>query len=192
LAIRDNTTHQTWSPSNLASAVDLARERLKKGHSLDVGLMQINSRNFSLLHLDLTDAFDACRSLNAARQVLLSAYAAGGSETDRQAAILIALSRYNTGRPLAGIANGYAAQVIAQQKLAAPSNMPAAQQAWDVWADNGLQSGAWLVGANESSNFERAGAQSTNARVEARAMPPSAKGEPYELLAYQESKPSSP
>jgi type IV secretion system protein VirB1 len=197
-AIRDNTSHQTWSPPTLANAVALAGERLKMGHSVDVGLMQINSRNMASLGMTLNDAFDACRSMDAAGRILFSAYAAGSSELDRQAAILIAFSRYNTGRPLAGIANGYAGRVIMEQR--SPSvgtpvsvEMPETQQTWNVWATAGSQTESWLITAKLSSNFERAGAQTTNARVEERAaVPPLAKGEPYELLAYQESAPPKP
>ena len=193
-AIRDNTTHQTWSPPRLPDAIAIATQRLHEGHSVDVGLMQINSKNFSSLSLSLSDAFDACRSMDAARRILLSAYAAGASEPDRQAAILIAFSRYNTGRPLAGIANGYADQVIAEQHSSnfgkpTPVEEPVAQQAWNVWGAAGAQTGPWLIATNESSNFGRAGAQPTDIRIEERkAVPLLAKGEPYELFAYQESE----
>ena len=65
--------------------------------------------------MGVEDAFDACHSLGAAQRILQTAFAAEVAKSDRQAAILITLSRYNTGRPLAGIANGYANQVIAAQ-----------------------------------------------------------------------------
>ncbi len=114
-AVRDNTTHEDRTPSSLTAAVALAEDRLRKGHSVDLGLMQINSGNLASLGMGVKDAFDPCRSLDAANRILRTAFAAGSSEADRQAAILITLSRYNTGRPLAGIANGYANRVIAAQ-----------------------------------------------------------------------------
>ena len=49
LAIRDNTTHESWTPSSLSAAAALAKDRLKLGHSVDIGLMQINSGNLASL-----------------------------------------------------------------------------------------------------------------------------------------------
>jgi type IV secretion system protein VirB1 len=193
-AVQDNAAHRTWSPSSLSNAVALASARLKMGHSVDVGLMQINSRNLASLGITLGEAFDPCHSMSAASRILSSAYAAGSSEPDRQAAILIALSRYNTGQPLAGIANGYVAQVVAKQRStdfqpAAMTGAPAVQQAWEVWGSVGAQAAPWLITGTESYDFERAGVKPINARVdEHAAVPPLAKGEPYELLAYKENQ----
>ena len=97
------------------------------GHSVDIGLMQIDSANFASLRMGVEDAFDACHSLDAARRILQTAFSAGSSEAERQAALLIALSRYNTGKPLTGIANGYADQVISAQNTAL-TNTPALQE----------------------------------------------------------------
>jgi len=195
LAIRDNTTREAWAPTSVSAAAALANDRLKLGHSVDVGLMQINSANLTSLRMDVDDAFDACHSLNAANRILQSAFAAKTSEAERQAAILIMLSRYNTGRPLAGIANGYVDEVIAAQN-APSSGTPARQNApimppqWDIWGTSGAEPTSWVVTTQGSSEIERAGAQSTDARAKGRAsVPPLEKGEPYELYAYQETEP---
>jgi type IV secretion system protein VirB1 len=197
-AIRDNTTHEMWAPPSLAAALALAGDQLTKGHSIDLGLMQLNSGNLASLGMRMNDAFDPCRSLGAASRILLAGFAAGSSETERQAAILITLSKYNTGRPLAGIANGYVDRVIAAQNklpagnsaLRGVSNM--APQ-WDIWGTSGAAPSSWILTANESSEIERAGAQTSDARNEGRApASPTEKGEPYELSAYQESEPSKP
>ena len=197
LAVRDNTTHESWTPSSLTAAAELAKDRLKLSHSVDIGLMQINSANLASLRMGVEDAFDACHSLGAAQRILQTAFAAGSSEVDRQAAILITLSRYNTGRPLAGIANGYANQVIVAQNTL--SNGTLAQGApnrppqWDIWGISGAEPTSWVVTADGSSEIERAGAQTSDARNEGRAPAPSSeKGEPYELFAYQESDPTKP
>ena len=194
-AVRDNTTHETVTPPSLNTAITLAKDRIRKGHSVDVGLMQINIGNFASLHIGLEDAFDACHSIDAARRILQGAFAAGSSETERQAAVLIALSRYNTGRPLAGIANGYADRVIATQG-ALPTPLERAGNTppqWNVWGASGAKGPTWVVTADKSSEIERAGAQLTEARAEGRAaVPPSKIGEPYELFAYQESEPNRP
>ena len=93
LAIGDNTVHRSYRPETAAGAIDLARELMGEGHDIDVGLMQINQKNFAWLGLTVEDAFDACRSI------------AAGAE------VLTAFSRYNTGSPSAGFANGYVARV---------------------------------------------------------------------------------
>lgn len=68
---------------------------LNSNGSRDYGLMQISERNFGWLGLTLQSALDPCTSIRAAATVLTS------------------LSRYNTGDPARGIANGYATRVIA-------------------------------------------------------------------------------
>jgi len=198
LAIRDNTTRESWTFSSLNAAAALAKDRLKLGHSIDIGLMQINSGNLASLGIGVEDAFDACRSLDAAHRILQTAFAAGSSEAERQAAILIMLSRYNTGRPLSGIANGYANQVTTalRSPLAgkpAQRDAPDGTPRWDIWGTSGAEPTSWFVTAGGSSEIEEAGAQSSDARTEGRApASPSEKGEPYELSAYQESEPSKP
>jgi type IV secretion system protein VirB1 len=198
LAVRDNTTHESWAPSSLTAATALAKGRLKLSHSIDIGLMQINSENLASLHMGVEEAFDPCQSLDAAHRILQTAFAAGSSEAERQAAILITLSRYNTGRPLAGIANGYADQVIIAESTPSNAilvrpNAPTAPPQWDIWGTSGAEPTSWIVAAEGSSEIERAGAQSTDARAKGRAaVPPLEKGEPYELYAYQETEPRQP
>ena len=94
LAIGDNTAHRSYRPQTKAEAVAVAQRLMAERHDLDVGLMQINQRNFGWLRLTLEDAFDPCRSIVAG------------------ATVLTAFSRYNTGTPTAGFANGYVARVV--------------------------------------------------------------------------------
>lgn len=197
-AVRDNTTRESWAPYSIDTAASIAKDRLNKGHSVDVGLMQINSANFAALGIVVDDAFDACHSLAAAHRILSSAFAAGSHETERQAALLIALSRYNTGKPLTGIANGYANQVVAAQSAPltdtlAPQGAMKTSPHWNIWGTSGAERASWIVTPEEPSDIERAGAQTSDARNEGRApASPSEKGEPYELSAYQESEPNKP
>jgi type IV secretion system protein VirB1 len=83
------------SPSAItkAEAVQIASELLASGHqSIDVGLAQINSRNFFLLGLGLEDAFRPCASIAAA------------------ARLLGLFSQYNRGSP--ELRDGYAPSVM--------------------------------------------------------------------------------
>ncbi len=90
--LHDNMTGKVQRGAGVA---DAAAQLIAAGHSVDLGLMQINSRNLSLLGLSLADTFDSCRSVaGAARLIQL-------------------FSRYNTGSPTRGITNGYAMNIMA-------------------------------------------------------------------------------
>ena len=120
LAIYDNTTRVAWRPRSVGQALGLGRRLIDAGHVVDLGLMQIDSSNFNRLHLAVAEAFDPCVSLSAGAQVLADAYAGGMTHSAQQAALWVALSRYNTGSPRAGFLNGYVARVLAAAKRVVP------------------------------------------------------------------------
>jgi len=82
-------------PATRGEAIERAEALLRAGRSIDLGLMQINSRNLGWLGLSVEDAFDPCRNIAAGARVLT------------------AFSGYNTGHPNRGFANGYVARVLA-------------------------------------------------------------------------------
>ena len=98
LAVGDNTVRRSYHPVGKSQALALAAQLAAEGHDLDLGLMQINQRNFSWLGLTAGDAFEPCDSL-----------AAG-------AAVLTALSRYNTGKSSSPAGMAYARRVLSQGK----------------------------------------------------------------------------
>lgn len=99
-------------PTTPAEAVEAAQRRLAAGDNLDLGVAQINHRSLGRLGLSLEDAFDACRNLAAAGRLLSSDFRrARRRGADPQAALRIALSRYNTGDDRRGFANGYVGRV---------------------------------------------------------------------------------
>src|SRR5215510_11629964 len=98
--------------------------------SRDIGLMQINERNFGWLGLTMQTALDPCQSIRAAAQLLQS------------------YSRYNTGSPNAGFADGYVRRVVsaiadikggkdATASAAAPPGPPGPDTGWNVFAKSG-------------------------------------------------------
>jgi type IV secretion system protein VirB1 len=91
LTLRDNTSGQVLRG---AGVIEAARRLIAVGHSVDLGAWQINSRNLALLGLGIADAFEPCKAVAAA------------------ARLIQLFSRYNTGSPSRGIANGYAAAVM--------------------------------------------------------------------------------
>jgi hypothetical protein len=68
-----------------------------KDGTFDYGLMGINEANLAPLGLTRQTAMDPCNSIAASVRVLLS--------------------RYNTGKPVAGIQNGYVGKVLARVPL---------------------------------------------------------------------------
>jgi type IV secretion system protein VirB1 len=103
--------------------------------------MQIHTSNLSPLKLTLARAFDPCASLEAGAEILRAAYVKGATPAEREAALLIAYSRYNTGRTLDGIVNVYAPDVVMRtnqdQALVGTSEQRPADSTpanWDVWA----------------------------------------------------------
>ena len=111
LAIGDNTTGRSYSPSSVAAATALASNLRLQGHSIDLGLMQINSANLYSVGMSIADAFDPCRSITAGGRLLREAYTGGNTLSESQAALRVALSRYNTGTAERGFTNGYVHRV---------------------------------------------------------------------------------
>jgi len=110
LTLRDDTTGQVLHGTGV---IESARRLVAAGHSVDLGAWQINSRNLSLLGLDIAAAFEPCKSVAAAGR------------------LIELFSRYNTGSRSRGIANGYAVGVMAAihvVKTASPA-MPHAMAA---------------------------------------------------------------
>ena len=113
LAIGVNGTPRVAvTATSKADAIARATALIRAGRSVDLGLAQINSKNLGWLNLSVENAFDPCANLTAAARVLQDGYgrsnAAGVGE---QAALQAALSRYNTGDPRRGFANGYVGKV---------------------------------------------------------------------------------
>jgi type IV secretion system protein VirB1 len=129
--------------------------------------MQINSANLPALGMTVTDALDPCSSLAGGAAVLRAAYGGGSTQAEQQAALLMALSRYNTGTPFEGIMNGYVHTVLENtgKGVEAPSVPPPATHAsnffdlnappsWNVSAAGAyaqLHGASWIVDLVPSS-----------------------------------------
>jgi len=105
LAIGDNTRRASYHPATRAAAMRLAHRLLIEGHSLDLGIAQINNANLSRLGLTLENVFDPCVNLAAGARILGENYVlaarryGAGSEALRHA-----IGMYNTGELTGGIA----------------------------------------------------------------------------------------
>jgi type IV secretion system protein VirB1 len=158
--LHDNTAGDTIRPDSFIGAQSDAETLMAAGHSVDIGLMQINSANLTALGITASQALDACTSMAGGAAILQAAYGGGDTNAEQQVALLVALSRYNTGTPFKGIMNGYARAVMrngasesAERVAIPPPTSPAdpnAPASWNVWAsaDYAQQRGAaWLINA---------------------------------------------
>jgi len=132
LAIDDDTTRRSYYPRDRASAEVLANRLIEAGHTLDLGIAQVDSANFAHLGINVHTAFDACTNLRAGSAILSAAY--GFAERrygGGQIALRHAIGMYNTGRLDGG--SGYAQQVVAaagiHERYDAASHADAQRQA---------------------------------------------------------------
>ena len=103
LAIGDNTTRESYHPRDRATAEALADELVAAGHSLDLGIAQINQANLARLGLNLKTVFDPCANLGAASAILAQNYAISKRRFGAgQVALRHALGMYNAGSLDAG------------------------------------------------------------------------------------------
>jgi type IV secretion system protein VirB1 len=106
-------------PASLEEAIAWTKWLLDQGITVSIGVLQVNVEQAALLHVSPDQLFDPCTNLRAGATLLSVTYA----ETARlhgtgSAALISALSYYNTGSPTAGLRNGYAQQVITNGSLA--------------------------------------------------------------------------
>jgi type IV secretion system protein VirB1 len=153
-AINDNTTRHAYRPANRTEAIAIASALRDRGHSLDLGLMQINSVNLGRLGMSVAEVFEPCRNIAAGAQVLSAFYRRQPPQADSQATLKRALSEYNTGSPTRGLANGYVGRVLASAEIVVPAirtgnsakpeeragqggaqPLPPPPATWDVWAN---------------------------------------------------------
>ncbi|MGQ5522332.1 lytic transglycosylase domain-containing protein [Chitinimonas sp. PSY-7] len=101
------------APKTASEAAAWASWLIKQGYSVDMGLMQINSRNLPRLKLTTAGAFDACQNLRAGAAILTAQYGrAAQTHGTGTKALLQAISAYNTGNFQGGFRNGYVTKVV--------------------------------------------------------------------------------
>jgi type IV secretion system protein VirB1 len=104
--------------SNAADAARIARFYIARGHSVDLGLGQINSRNMKALGLNWDNVFDPCTNIAAAGAVISGNYHSVRAGLHPQRALRVALSMYNTGSQYRGFNNGYVGKVVGNAGVA--------------------------------------------------------------------------
>lgn len=118
-------SRQPAKPRSVEEAAATARRYIARGHSVDLGLAQINSKNLRALGLSIEQVLDPCSNLRAGGRILSEAYRrAATAAAGEQEALREALSTYNTGSPVRGFLNGYVAKYY-REPVAAPAPAPA-------------------------------------------------------------------
>ena len=137
LALHDNTTGKSYRPASRAQAAKLVSDLINQGHSVDIGLAQINSKNLRGLNLDAKQAFDPCTNIHAAQIILLRGWKQSGGD------LRGALAAYNTGNAGSAVGQKYAARVFGQAGVVVPA-IPGGKLASWSFADSGVATGSSL------------------------------------------------
>ncbi|AXQ50966.1 conjugal transfer protein (plasmid) [Stenotrophomonas rhizophila] len=112
-AIGVNSGQSYRKAKNYEDAVAESKRLIASGANIDMGLMQINSKTMVNLGLTVEQVFDPCTNTYAGGVVLTRNYVrASKTHNSDQAALLAALSAYNTGNFSKGFTNGYVEKVL--------------------------------------------------------------------------------
>ena len=114
LLLHDNTTRHTLRPRTFAEAAKLAQALVQSGHSVDIGLAQINNKNLPAMRLEIEDVLDPCTNLRAAQSIMKTAWEQSGHD------LRSALAAYNTGKTATPVGAHYSAQVFARAGVKVP------------------------------------------------------------------------
>lgn len=113
---------QPPQPATADEAVRTAETWIARGYSVDIGLGQISNLNLAALGLTVRAALDPCANLRGSAEILAANYAGAARRVgEGQAALLMALSAYNTGTYDHGFYNGYLARYAARHAVPALS-----------------------------------------------------------------------
>jgi len=105
LAILDNATGKSYKPKDRSQAVLIAADLLAQGHSLDMGLMQINSQHLNKRGINYRQLFDPCFNISVGTAILAEFYqrhSRNHPQAPPDLILLKSLSSYNTGTPYRG------------------------------------------------------------------------------------------
>lgn len=98
-------TTQPPVPHSIEDAAATTRHYIAAGYSVDIGIMQVNSRNLMALGYTIEDALDPCRNITGGAAILTADYSrAVPLFGEGQRALQAALSAYNTGSFYSGSA----------------------------------------------------------------------------------------
>lgn len=103
------------SSSDRAHAEAAATKLIHQGHIVAIGLAQVSSRNLARFGLTPAQTFDPCVNVRTGARILAEALTLAPS-------VEAALSIYNTGNTVDGVANGYVDRVLGRSITRQASN----------------------------------------------------------------------
>jgi len=120
-ALDDDSTHIVYHPISYAGAARLAAQLIGAGHSVDLGLAQVNSNWLPALHLTAAELLEPCENLRAGSLILLRAWRAAGGRSPAGGTpvppapplvkrLARALAIYHSGNPRSPAGRQYAAE----------------------------------------------------------------------------------
>lgn len=99
---------RSYYMGSLPEAVAKAKELIANGHTVSLGLSQVNDRNLPRLGLTLDSIFDPCTNIGAGGRIMTDFYERAKARFgDGERALRAALSAYNSGDWLRGEKDGY-------------------------------------------------------------------------------------
>lgn len=111
----------TRQPQTKQEAIITATWLITNGYNIDLGLGQVNSANLPKTGLSVEDAFDPCKNISIAANILHSNFKVAKTKVQGdQAALRAALSAYNTGSYSRGFDNGYVRRVVSNANTVPP------------------------------------------------------------------------
>lgn len=97
------------------AAVEKATELVANGHTVSLGLAQVNDRNLSKYGVTIRDMFDPCTNISVGSKILTAFYVKAVRRFGQTpAALHAALSAYNSGDWVRGAKDGYVGLVYRQ------------------------------------------------------------------------------
>lgn len=121
-ALDDDSTHIVYHPVSYAGAARLAAQLIDAGHSVDLGLAQVNSLWLAPLRLTAAELLEPCENLRAGSLILLRAWRAAGTGTLAKR-LSSALAIYHSGEPGSLAGRRYAAETYrhAEVRIVVPA-----------------------------------------------------------------------
>ncbi|MGB8267563.1 MAG: lytic transglycosylase domain-containing protein [Candidatus Velthaea sp.] len=102
-SVHDNDSGASYVPRDREEATRLAEALIARGHSVDLGLGQVNSRNLAAYGVTPGEVLEPCRNLRVASAILASDYRVASARfANVRAALTAAIGAYNTGSLFAG------------------------------------------------------------------------------------------
>ncbi|ODP35031.1 lytic transglycosylase domain-containing protein [Pandoraea sp. ISTKB] len=114
---------RSFFPKTVDEAEEIATQLIRKRHIVAIGISQVSSENLARFGLSVRQVLDPCTNLKTGSTILAEFYLRAVRAGDRQdAAILSAVSAYNSGSFTAGFSNGYVRKVLAAQPFLVPGS----------------------------------------------------------------------